>query len=260
MDVFDEHVYADTSALPPSMPHTGTTIAEGDYARLVALLGKAFDGTAQRGSKLPILYGEYGVETTVPADKARFYTGSETQKAVDEATQARYYAEAFRLALCQPNVIGIMVFHVVDETALGAWQSGPFYADETPKSSVPAIRTAALAARGGSAASCPDRTPPTVTISTTHGTIGAYASDGVGVGKVSLFVDGRLADIEYAAPYAFSWVPKQKGRYKVEVRAADASGNIGRKSITIAAANKRRGEAATPSGWLFTRARPKRAR
>ena len=52
-------------------------------------------------------------------------------------TQARYYAEAFRLALCQPNVIGIMVFHVGDESALGAWQSGPFYADGTPKSSMP---------------------------------------------------------------------------------------------------------------------------
>ncbi|MDX6442060.1 MAG: hypothetical protein QOE43_1789 [Gaiellaceae bacterium] len=260
MDVFDEHVYADTSALPPSMPHTGSTIAEGDYARLVALLGKAFDGTAQRGSKLPIFYGEYGVETTVPADKARFYTGSETQKTVDEATQARYYAEAFRLALCQPNVIGIMVFHVVDETALGAWQSGPFYADGAPKSSVPAIRTAALAARGGGAATCPDRTPPAVAISTTHGMIGANAFDGVGVGKVSLFVNGRLADTEYATPYAFSWVPKRKGRYKLEVRAVDAAGNIGSKSITVAAAHKRRGEAATPSGWLFTRARPTRGR
>jgi hypothetical protein len=249
-----------TSALPPSMPHTGTTIAEGDYARLVALLGKAFDGTAQRGSKLPIFYGEYGVETTVPADKAHLYAGSETQKTVDEATQARYYAEAFRLALCQPNVIGIMVFHVVDETSLGAWQSGPFYADGTPKSSVPAIRTAALAARGGSAASCPDRTPPAVVISTTNGNIRADASDGVGVGKVSLFVNGRLADVRYAAPYVFSWAPKRKGRYKLEVRAADAAGNVGRKAVTIAAAHARRGEARTPTGWLFTRARPKHAR
>jgi hypothetical protein len=260
MDVFDEHVYADTSELPPSMPHTGTTIAEGDYARLVALLGKAFDGTAQRGSKLPIFYGEYGVDTTIPADKAHLYTGSETQKTVDEATQGRYYAEAFRLALCQPNVIGIMVFHVVDETGLGAWQSGPFYADGTPKSSVPAIRAAALAARGGSAASCPDRTPPAVVISTTNGTIRADASDGVGVGKVSLFVNGRLADVKYAAPYAFSWAPKRKGSYKLEVRATDAAGNVGRKAVTVAAAHRRRGEATTPSGWLFTPVQPKHAR
>lgn len=260
MDVFDEHVYADTSALPPSMPHTGSTIAEGDYAKLVALLGKAFNGTAQRGSTLPIFYGEYGVETAIPADKAHLYAGSETQKTVDEATQARYYAEAFRLALCQPNVIGIMVFHVVDESALGAWQSGPFYADGTPKSSLPAIRAAALAARAGSAATCPDRTPPAVAVSTTNGVVTAAASDAVGVGKVSLFVNGRLANVKYAAPYAFAWAPTHKGRYKLEVRAADAAGNVGRKSITVSAAHARRGEATTPTGWLLTRVPPTRAR
>ena len=139
MDVFDQHVYADNSSLPPSMPHTAsTTIAEGDYTKLVALLGAAFDGTAQRGSNLPIVYGEFGVETTIPSAKAGAYSGVEppTSGAVDEATQARYYAEAFKLALCQPNVIGINVFHVVDESALTAWQSGPFYADGTPKSSL----------------------------------------------------------------------------------------------------------------------------
>ncbi len=260
MDVFDEHVYADTSALPPSMPHTGSTIAEGDYGKLVALLGKAFNGTAQRGSTLPIFYGEYGVETAIPADKARLYTGTETQPTVDEATQARYYAEAFRLALCQPNVIGIMIFHVVDESALSAWQSGPFYADGTSKSSVPAIRAAALAAHAGNAATCPDRTPPAVALSTTKGVVTAAASDGVGVGKVSLFVNGRLADVKYAAPYAFAWAPTREGRYTLEVRAADAAGNVARRSVTVAAVHARRGEALTPTGWLFRRAPPTRGR
>ena len=47
-----------------------TTIAIADYAKLVALLGKAFDGTAQPGSTLPIVYGEFGVETD-PGAKAR---------------------------------------------------------------------------------------------------------------------------------------------------------------------------------------------
>src|SRR5690349_13246798 len=105
MDVFDEHVYGDTSAVPPSMPHAaGSAITEGDYGKLVALLGKAFDGTAQKGSTLPILYGEYGVESAVPAAKASLYSGTEVARTVDEATQGAYYAEAFRLARCQPNV------------------------------------------------------------------------------------------------------------------------------------------------------------
>jgi hypothetical protein len=260
MDVFDEHVYADTSALPPSMPHASSTIAEGDYGKLVALLGKAFDGTAQRGSTLPILYGEYGVDTAVPADKARLYTGSETQTTVDETTAGRYYAEAFRLALCQPNVIGIMVFHVSDESALRAWQSGPFYADGTPKSSLPAIRDAAVAARNGTAARCPDRMRPAVALSTTSGAIAANASDGVGVGKVTLFVNGRLAEVKYAAPYTFVWRPSRKGHYRLEVRAADAAGNVGRRTITVAAAHARRGAAVTRSGWVFTPVPPRRGR
>ena len=269
MDVFDQHVYGDTSALPPSMPHAGsTTITEADYAKLVALLGKAFDGTAQKGSKLPILYGEYGVETTIPDAKAHAYTGSEVAKTVDEATQARYYAEAFKLALCQPNVIGIMLFHVTDESALGAWQSGPYYADGTPKSSLPAIRDAATTARGRTIAACPDRTPPTVAIGgpAADGTISAGASDAVGVGKVTLTVNGTVTAVKYAAPYAFAWRPKRAGRYTLEVRAADAMGNTGRAVLRVVAVRKRRGSAATPAGWAFRvlptrgRAQPVRAR
>jgi Bacterial Ig domain len=261
MDVFDEHVYGDTSALPPSMPHTGgTAITEGDYGKLVALLGKAFDGTAQKGSTLPIVYGEYGVESSVPAAKASLYTGSETAKTVDETTQGAYYAEAFRLALCQPNVIGIMVFHVVDESALGAWQSGPFYPDRSPKSSFQAIHDAAVAARAGTAAACPDRTAPSVAVSTANGAVAATASDAVGVGKLSLYVNGAPAEVRYAAPYAFSWLPKRAGRYTLDVRAADASGNVGRAIVTVAATHPRRVDAAHPSRWQFRRVRAVHAR
>ena len=260
MDVFDEHVYADTSAMPPSMPHAGSTIAEGDYAKLVKLLGQAFDGTAQRGSTLPIFYGEFGVESTIPADKAGVYTGTDAAQTVDEATQGRYYAEAFRLALCQPNVIGIMVFHVIDESALGAWQSGPYYADRTPKSSLPAIRDAALAAHAGSAASCPDRTPPRVAISTTGGKVAAAGADAVGVGQVTLLVNGSVADVKYAGPYVFAWQPRRAGRYRLEVLARDAAGNVGRSSVVVSATRGRRRDAASPAGWVLTRVRARPAR
>jgi Big-like domain-containing protein len=256
MDVWDEHVYADTSALPPSMPHTSTTIAEGDYTKLVAALGKAFDGTGQRGSTLPIFYGEYGVETAIPAAKAGVYTGAETSKTVDEATQAAYYAEAFRLALCQPNVIGIMIFHTVDEQALGAWQSGTYYADGTPKSSLPAIRDAANAARAGTAATCPDHTAPTVGISTVGGVVTATATDDIGVGKVSLYVNGALVDTKYAGPYTFDWEPAKMGRYNLDVRAVDAAGNLGRFRTAIEAKPAKRSDATTTARWVFSAARP----
>ena len=255
MDVFDEHIYGDTSASPPSMQHADSTITEGDYARLVALLTRAFAGTAQQGSALPILYGEYGVESAIPAAKAPAYTGKEAAVTVDEATQGAYYAQAMRLAQCQPNVIGLMLFHVVDESALGAWQSGPFYADGTPKSSLQTIHDAARAAESGSAASCPDRTAPSVSVSTAHGDLSVAASDNIGVGRVSLFVNGTRAGVRFAAPYAFKWRPSRPGRYTVIVRAADASGNVGRTVAKITAKHARRSSAAHAGAWLFRRAR-----
>jgi hypothetical protein len=235
MDVFDEHVYADNSTLPPSMPHAGSAIAAGDYAKLVAALGKAFDGTGQKGSTLPILYGEFGVETSIPATKTSLYHGAQTAPTVDEATQARYYAEVLKLALCAPNVIGLTMFHVADEADLGGWQSGLFYADGTPKSSMWFVHNAIVAARAGSLASCPDDAAPTVSLEVGDGTVTANAGDDVGVGAVQMLVDDKVVATDYRTPYRFS-IPR--GRHVVEVRAVDAAGNFG---ASVAAVGLRKG-------------------
>jgi hypothetical protein len=153
MDWFAFHPYEDSSKLPPTFAHPhSTTIALADYGKLVALLGQAFDGTAQRGSTLPILYDEFGVQTTAAPAKRSLYTDQQLPAATDavpEATQARYYQEALRLAACERNVVGLLFFHVSDEADLGRWQSGIYYADDTPKSSLAAVQAAAEAARAG---------------------------------------------------------------------------------------------------------------
>ena len=78
MDAFAIHPYQANSSLPPSTRNNANrSIAIADYAKLVRLLGEAFDGTAQRGSTLPIVYAEYGVEARIPAAKRRFYEGNE---------------------------------------------------------------------------------------------------------------------------------------------------------------------------------------
>ena len=70
MDAFVIHPYADNSSQSPSTAHPSTTsIGVADYGKLVALLGEAFDGTAQAGSAVPIFYGEFGVESQIPAAK-----------------------------------------------------------------------------------------------------------------------------------------------------------------------------------------------
>jgi hypothetical protein len=158
MDGFAIHPYGDNSSQPPTTAHPSTTtIAIGDYGKLVALLGQAFDGTAQRGSALPILYGEFGVESQIPERKASLYTGDEppATRPVDEQTQAEYYEQALALAFCQPTVEGLLIFLSRDERARAGWQSGVHYVDGTAKGSLARVTEALDRATGGSIARCP---------------------------------------------------------------------------------------------------------
>jgi hypothetical protein len=157
MDAFAFHPYPENSTIGP-IPHpNSTSLGLADYDKLVGLLGTAFDGTAQRGSSLPILYDEFGIETQIPAAKAPLYTGTEpaTTKPVPEDVQARLYDQAMAMSFCQKTVIGLLLFHVVDEQPLSAWQSGVYYADGTPKASLFPVRGSAFTVHRGVAAACP---------------------------------------------------------------------------------------------------------
>jgi hypothetical protein len=152
MDGFSFHPYGENSSTPPSVAHsTGTSLGLGDYDKLVSLLGRAFDGTAQKGSKLPIVYDEYGVDSQIPDSKRDFYGGREpaTTRPVSEGVQAAYYRQALQMAACQPTVRGFLIFHVTDETDYNRWQSGVYYADGTPKSSLAFVKRAMSDIRAG---------------------------------------------------------------------------------------------------------------
>lgn len=145
MDALSIHPYGESSRIPPTLAHPKvTSIGIADYGKLVDLLERAFGGTAQKGHELPIVYGEYGVETTIPTTKASLYTGREVIPVVDESTQASFYVQAIRMAACQPSVRMLLLFHVVDEPRLEGLQSGVRYADGSPKSSLDRVRAASL--------------------------------------------------------------------------------------------------------------------
>ena len=158
MDAFAIHPYMRTSELSPTDTHaSSTTITIGDYGKLATLLSRAFAGTGQQGRGLPVYYTEFGVQTQVPPAHRQAYTDLKSPAAadaVDPQTQARYYEEALALAACQPTVRGLFVFHTFDERDLAGWQSGLYYADEKPKPSLPAFRTAAAAARAARLTRC----------------------------------------------------------------------------------------------------------
>jgi hypothetical protein len=148
MDALSIHPYGESARVPPTLAHPrSTSIGIADYGKLVDLLGRAFDGTAQRGRDLPIVYGEYGVETTIPPAKAHLYTGHEVVPTVDEQTQADDYVTAIGLAACQPTVELLLLFHLEDESRLEGLQSGVRYPDGSPKSSERAVAAAALRPR-----------------------------------------------------------------------------------------------------------------
>jgi hypothetical protein len=155
MDGFAFHPYEDNSSVAPvSGTHpNSTTIALADYDKLVALLGAAFGDYT-----IPLWYDEFGVESQIPLAKQSFYINAEVAatKPVDEATQAEYYRQAVQLAFCQPNVRGLFLFHAFDERDLTGWQSGLYYADDTPKTSLNAVRLAMEESRRGVVAQCDD--------------------------------------------------------------------------------------------------------
>jgi hypothetical protein len=157
MDALSINPFPDNSSQSPTTAHpNSTSIGVADYEKLVKLLATAFDGTAQPGSKLPIYYGEFGVESLPPQEKLALYDGTEptTTRPVDEKTQATHYRKALELAFCQPNVAGIFMFLTIDDARRPGWQSGFYYPDKTPKASLTAMKQAARQARGGTVAQC----------------------------------------------------------------------------------------------------------
>jgi hypothetical protein len=137
---------ASYSRLPPEFAHPRTTtISLADYDKLVAALREAFDGTAQPGSALPIVYTEFGVQSRIPDRLRDLYENHghpAARDAVDRSTQAAYYARAIIAAACQPTVEAILLFLALDEPDLARWLSGVFYVDGSWKPSRMTVRAA----------------------------------------------------------------------------------------------------------------------
>ena len=106
---------------------------------------------------MPILYDEFGIESTIPAEKRELYGGFEpaTTRPVSEAAQAAAYRRAIQLAYCQSNVAGMLLFHTHDEPGRPGWQSGLVYADGSPKTSLEPVRRAMESAGTNSLGACP---------------------------------------------------------------------------------------------------------
>jgi hypothetical protein len=166
-DTVGHNAYGDFSAERPWKVHRfSRTIAEGDWAKLLQALWDGFHGTGQPipghcvdGKCVSLWYLEIGYQTMPDPDKASLYTGRETDPfpvpayaggdteahpsatshAPDQATQI---VDGIRLAYCQPYVEAYFIFNLQlwDDGDLALWQSAVFWADRTPKPSLPFVQ------------------------------------------------------------------------------------------------------------------------
>lgn len=169
LDTIGHNPYPATTSEPPWAEHPdSSSVGQGDYGKLIAVLEDAFGDTAQPlpgREGVTIWYMEQGFQSTIEFDKAGLYTGSETDgdalppwspdaaaaesdgPAPDQATQL---ADAVRFAYCQPYVGAFFNFELADEPSLLGWQSGVLWVDKTPKPSYYAFKRAVADVNAGS--------------------------------------------------------------------------------------------------------------
>jgi hypothetical protein len=150
VDAFGHNPYPRSSREEPWATHASDFLGEGDYPRLVAVLDRAFAGTAQRSRA--IWYLEDGFQTATPARTLRAYRGRENAATVDAVEQAKRLRAAILLAACQSDVRAFFNFELVDERRLRGWQSGLVWRGAGAKPAAAAFARASALVRSGDVA------------------------------------------------------------------------------------------------------------
>jgi hypothetical protein len=162
MDGFDFHPYPVPQTQPFAQGYSDPKEASvTNLSRIYQAFYDAFNGTPQKtigqqpGGGLRMSLNETGVQTS---STGRFgYTGAEVSATSAGGVlgtfatpdyQASWYRQMLELLACDPNVAFVNIFHLVDEPSLAGWQSGLYYADETPKKSAQVV-TSWLLQTGG---------------------------------------------------------------------------------------------------------------
>jgi RTX calcium-binding nonapeptide repeat (4 copies) len=269
-DTVGHHAYGFTASERPWRRHIGSKIlSQGDWNKLMYNLWLAFDSTGQAipgTGGVGIWYMESGSQTAIDAEKADAYTGSEnvavipdyaggelespppteTSAAPDQFTQVR---DSIRLASCQPYVGAYFNFLLVDEPRLAGWQSGAFWADLTPKDSLPGFQQAIAQAnaatvdcdalKGGrpSADFMPPSAPTDVDATPLQGPLRvevdwSASSDDLSAISYRIYRN----DAHVGTTSALTWTNvavAPETTYTYTVRALDSAGNLGDASAPV---------------------------
>jgi hypothetical protein len=155
MDGFDYHPYPIPQSLDFDTGYADQqNAAVSNLPRIYQAFYDAFgfEGSGQRiigqqnGGGLPVSLNEVGIQTDNTGKAG--YTGSENAATADggvrgdtatEAFQSSWYVKMLNYVACDPNVKSVNIFHLVDESDLGGWQSGLYYVGYAPKASASAV-------------------------------------------------------------------------------------------------------------------------
>jgi hypothetical protein len=149
MDGLDLHPYP----IPQSVPFAQGNSTRYGPAYGVATLSLvyqafygAFNGTAQPTvgpGRLPVSLNEVGIQT-VPTVGG--YTGTETPgwdisgATGSQAYQAQWYRQLIDSAECDADITNVNIFKLIDQSDLGAWQSGLYQLGWVAKSSASVVQ------------------------------------------------------------------------------------------------------------------------
>ena len=148
------HCYPNTNTDAPSIGFSWPNVGCINLDRFKQAWWDVFHGTGQpvfqeagdgAGRYVRAFIDESGYQASIPADKANVYTGSENVPAVSDQQQGDYYAQLIAWAACDPDVAELNFFHLIDESALPAMQTGIELADGTRRASYDVVKGAIAA-------------------------------------------------------------------------------------------------------------------
>jgi hypothetical protein len=216
MDAISFHPYPFPEDKAPDRTSDWPTIGMADLARLKQAISDAFAGTAQKTVEggLPIHLDEVAYQ--VATDGKPGYTGAETVKLVDEATQAKHYTQIVQQVACDPTIASLSFFHFVDETDRTRFQSGFLDAALGPRPVAAAVKQALADTAGGT--KCPGALVNWIPETGVVGFDPGFSPDGktaLGAGKVWGFRPTAEEDTDFFA-----------GVFAADVTAADAGRSL----------------------------------
>jgi hypothetical protein len=148
------HCYPNTNTDAPSVGFSWPNVGCVNLDRFKQAWWDAFHGSGQPvfreagdapGRYVGAFVDESGYQAAIPSDKTNVYTGSENVPTVSAEQQGDYYAELIAWAACDPDVAELNFFHLIDESALPAMQTGIELADGTHRASYDIVKSAIAA-------------------------------------------------------------------------------------------------------------------